>query len=272
MTSSVQAFGLERRLQDESCSDPGRDRRFRFFALQHTSSRPDLRPVRSVEYYLTNLTYPEEDDKDAYIEEVLKKVAKGIAPELVDRLRKDSRFCDQLIYQLSADEIKARVELLTDEDEYRFVYCMQAGSYVDPMMHCPYQHPLIIQALHIVLRSSSGLGNRFADKFTSSIKEDNSPELPIPVVAMVGTAIQLCLLSWATGVYLPPAKNADSSVKLYAGHINFIEGLRVKIGPLKLHRLLANLLASARNASYVATKPTNALAAAHKVDAANMPE
>ncbi|KAH8080740.1 hypothetical protein BXZ70DRAFT_1012495 [Cristinia sonorae] len=268
--------------------------------------------------------YPEEDDKDAYIEEVLKKVAKGIAPELVDRLRKDSRFCDQLIYQpsnrlshyrsrwytvvepllgnaygftnlkdglqLSADEIKARVELLTDEDEYRFVYRMQAGSYVsqvvlllrranittvkvDPMMHCPYQHPLIIQALHIVLfRSSSGLGNRFADKFTSSIKEDNSPELPIPVVAMVGTAIQLCLLSWATGVYLPPAKNADSSVKLYTGHINFIEGLRVKIGPLKLHRLLANLLASARNASYVATKPTNALAAAHKVDAANMPE
>ncbi|KAH8101597.1 hypothetical protein BXZ70DRAFT_934108 [Cristinia sonorae] len=248
--------------------------------------------------------HPELNDKHLYVEGILLKAAKKISPELVKRLEKDSSFLDKLLplpsnrishyrssyhqvvnehlstdygfstngIQLPPSEVQARVSSL--KVDFCFVYRMQEGSYVKPMLNCPYQHPLIIRVLHHVLfNSPDGLGNKFADKFTSSIKEDTTPELPIPVVAMAGAAVELGLLSWATGLYIAPSKKITTLSNLYNGHLKFIEGLRIELGPLKLHRLFADLLASARSATYVTTtSSTDALAAAHKVDAANMPE
>lgn len=135
----------------------------------------------------------------------------------------------------------------------------------------PYGHAAIIAVLRAVFFStSSQAGRRFANEFKSSIPEKpNELEIPIPMVAMAATVVrghttrtrpwfsnlmmngvfqvEFALTCWVSGEHVAAKFGAESTAKLYEGHISYMDTVYSDCGPAKFHRLLVNVLTACRS-------------------------
>ncbi|KAG6825398.1 hypothetical protein H0H92_003821 [Tricholoma furcatifolium] len=127
-------------------------------------------------------------------------------------------------YDLIADNLEERRKKVKD--------LIDSGSYIFPrsgptkILICrtrPYEHPAVISTLRefVFLGSRTTLAAKYAGRFGIQV-----PELPIPMVAMVATAVHASLDEWVSGSQKKQDFNSDMYEDVYRGHELFICNMR----------------------------------------------
>ncbi|KAG5638099.1 hypothetical protein H0H81_001866 [Sphagnurus paluster] len=144
---------------------------------------------------------------------------------------------------VSAQSCKDRVAELVHDLSY--IYPIKNDDIVEGK---PYQHPILIATLKESFFASGrkSLGDKYALKFLSSITDGEAskePEIPLPMIAFVATALHSALDDWFSGECKKTSFNADAYEDIYNSHVSLLDDIRKQ--KVKYHRMASNLYKSA---------------------------
>ncbi|KAG2133238.1 uncharacterized protein EDB93DRAFT_1254907 [Suillus bovinus] len=133
-----------------------------------------------------------------------------------------------------------------DNDKAKSLLVQHAYIYAQgvpkPIPNKPYQGEFLIALIHgCIFNGAQSVGVRFAQHFIEIAQNKaNHLEVPIPIVALVVTAVYAALLWKSVG---SPAKfsfSGNQFSETYFFHVKFLENMRDKV-PTKFHRMMANI-------------------------------
>ncbi|KAG2031148.1 hypothetical protein BDR03DRAFT_986624 [Suillus americanus] len=143
-------------------------------------------------------------------------------------------------FRLSNNIVKAKKLM----EQHAYVYALRFDSNDDalPIGKKPYQGELLIFLLHNgVFDGAKSIGIRFSARFVEIVRNKaKRPEVPIPLLALVATAIYAALFWKTLG---SPGKfnfTGNQFSETYVFHVNFLEGLK-KDAPGKFHCMMADI-------------------------------
>ncbi|KAG1779246.1 hypothetical protein EV702DRAFT_1043731 [Suillus placidus] len=143
-------------------------------------------------------------------------------------------------FRLSNNIVKAKKLM----EQHAYVYALRFDSNDDalPIGKKPYQGELLIFLLHDgVFDGAKSIGVRFSARFVEIARNKaKRPEVPIPLLALVATAIYAALFWKTLG---SPGKfnfTGNQFSETYIFHVNFLEGLK-KDAPGKFHCMMADI-------------------------------
>ncbi|KAG2037988.1 hypothetical protein BDR03DRAFT_1048542 [Suillus americanus] len=143
-------------------------------------------------------------------------------------------------FRLSNNIVKAKKLM----EQHAYVYALRFDSNIDalPIGKKPYQGELLIFLLHDgVFNGAKSTGIRFSAHFVKIARNKaKHPKVPIPLLALVATAIYAALF-WKT-LGSPGKFNFtwNQFSETYVFHVNFLEGLK-KDAPGKFHCMMADI-------------------------------
>ncbi|KAG2124859.1 hypothetical protein DEU56DRAFT_916798 [Suillus clintonianus] len=220
--------------------------------------------------------FPELVDKNQLSHESLLTVARELGlHEIEKRLRLDENYTTLL-----AALVDARIPILRRElkdDALAGVSGYFRLGHIDtdkaksllvqnvpkPISNKPYQGEFLIALINgRVFNGTQSVGVRFAQRFIEITKNKaNRPEVPIPIVALVATAVYAALLWKSMG---SPAKfsfSGNQFSETYFFHVQFLENMR-DTAPRKFHRMMADIYEAVQHLRYTHTGKTAEQAAA----------
>ncbi|KAG2124670.1 hypothetical protein DEU56DRAFT_916911 [Suillus clintonianus] len=220
--------------------------------------------------------FPELVDKNQLSHESLLTVARELGlHEIEKRLRLDENYTTLL-----AALVDARIPILRRElkdDALAGVSGYFRLGHIDtdkaksllvqnvpkPISNKPYQGEFLIALINgRVFNGTQSVGVRFAQRFIEIAKNKaNRPEVPIPIVALVATAVYAALLWKSMG---SPAKfsfSGNQFSETYFFHVQFLENMR-DTAPRKFHRMMADIYEAVQHLRYTHTGKTAEQAAA----------
>ncbi|KAH8082029.1 hypothetical protein BXZ70DRAFT_959650 [Cristinia sonorae] len=165
------------------------------------------------------------------------------------------------------DEIKTRVEKL--RKDRLFTFSLEPGDELRRIDSEPYGHPFLAAATHIAFFSTkSCIGSRHNHVFDN----EDEPEIPTNMLALVATVIDACLDRWRDGTLRSDGKfEMNTLSEVWLNHCNFIAWVKERAGPAKSHRMLASILADARSRStHTQSLQARTSIEDHTIDFANM--
>ncbi|CDO74226.1 hypothetical protein BN946_scf184721.g5 [Trametes cinnabarina] len=126
----------------------------------------------------------------------------------------------------------------------------------------PYGHPLV---LHILQQAFFGgpdsVSRRFPEIFVSSLQDKSEEhELPMAMVALVGTAIHAGLLQWQTGQFMKIEFSGNTFIDKYREHITFMMHTQTE-NARGYHTAMHNLYKAASGLDHTAPASSSAHAA-----------
>ncbi|TBU36602.1 hypothetical protein BD309DRAFT_878102 [Dichomitus squalens] len=131
-------------------------------------------------------------------------------------------------YNLSASPTTAdRIAILTKWLVYIYPFTEPEGK-----LTVPYNKPYMHECIVIVLRNMFFVGprsliNLSPEIFTSTLPQrPDEREVPMVMLALVGTAIHAALSGWRLGFLDPQAFSADAYVDAYNEHITLLTGIK----------------------------------------------
>ncbi|KAH8101619.1 hypothetical protein BXZ70DRAFT_934152 [Cristinia sonorae] len=177
-------------------------------------------------------------------------------PELAG---KDPRLYALLIKSAEHEDVDPmlRERIKTDTDYAKDLYTV------------PYGHPFLVAATHIAFFSTkSCIGSRHNHVFDN----EDEPEIPTNMLALVATVIDACLDRWRDGTLRSDGKfEMNTLSEVWLNHCNFIAWVKERAGPAKSHRMLASILADARSRStHTQSLQARTSIEDHTIDFANM--
>ncbi|KAG1761734.1 hypothetical protein EDD22DRAFT_953734 [Suillus occidentalis] len=216
--------------------------------------------------------YPELVDKNQVALQALIVVAEkcGVHP-IKERLQSDS---------LTICEVDARVPILRRElkedacanadgyfrlghtdtgkaaarrllDKLAYIYALKSITRLQPIGKKPYQGELLLFLIYRQLfHSSRSIAIKFTERFVEiANNKGQRPEVPIPLLALVATAVYAALLWKSQGS--PSKFNFTGNLfsETYNYHVRFLEKLK-KDAPAKFHCMMADIYEAAQKLRY----------------------
>ncbi|CDO69798.1 hypothetical protein BN946_scf184766.g43 [Trametes cinnabarina] len=142
-------------------------------------------------------------------------------------------------YGLVSGNAKERIEWLLPELIYIYPTDFEKKSIVE---NKPYQHPIIASVLReTFFKGPQAFASKNEDIFTSSLPQRPEKEIPMVMLALVGTAIHASLLDWSSGDSAGVSSfSADRYVDAYKEHIIFMKGIKSS-SAIKYHVMMYKL-------------------------------
>ncbi|THH26509.1 hypothetical protein EUX98_g7676 [Antrodiella citrinella] len=233
--------------------------------------------------------YPEVNEKYDYIRSSIHTEAEKLDPEISRRMTHDARYAELMVtivcvsffflpcspiliaqlYGLNgvhSGVIVPRVKALLDE--HACLFGLKPGNEVIPILHEPFKHPMVTLLLKATLfLSPASLGHKFCSQFPVV---DGEIEIPIPVLAIIATVIEVGLMAWSSGTHHPTHFTAEGTIKVYEGVLGYIAYLKDGLSAAQFHRMLSDIFQSCRSSSVPI--PSSGVVVSHKVDFAKMPQ
>ncbi|KAG1891714.1 uncharacterized protein F5891DRAFT_1197478 [Suillus fuscotomentosus] len=216
--------------------------------------------------YFAN-SYPELVDKNQVALQALIVVAKKRgAHSIKERLQSDKWYASQLgSLSLTIYEVDARVPILCHE--LKEDACVHADGYfrlghtntgkaainneASPIGKKPYQGELLIFLIYRQLfHSSKSIAIKFVEHFIEiANNKGQRPEVPIPLLALVATAVYAALLWKSQGSSSKFNFTGNLFSETYNYHVRFLEKLK-KDAPAKFHCMMADIYEAAQKLRY----------------------
>ncbi|KAF8258515.1 hypothetical protein EI94DRAFT_1815161 [Lactarius quietus] len=144
-----------------------------------------------------------------------------------------------------SEDCVLKVKALLENSTY--IYPTKQGTQENTVivMSKLFSHPAVIavlrEAFFVVTRVGS-LANKHHDRFKSSLPDTHPKELeiPIPMLALAGTAVHAALDDYSSGIYKKSDFNANLYEDIYRRHAKFLDHIQ-KGSIMKYHRLMADL-------------------------------
>ncbi|KAG1737344.1 hypothetical protein EDD22DRAFT_959670 [Suillus occidentalis] len=222
--------------------------------------------------------YPELVDKNQVALQALIVVAEkcGVHP-IKERLQSDVRYASQLGSLVDArvpilhrelkedacanadgyfrlghtDTGKAAVRRLLDKLAYIYALKFDINNEASPIGKKPYQGELLLFLIYRQLfHSSRSIAIKFTEHFVEiANNKGQRPEVPIPLLALVATAVYAALLWKSQGS--PSKFNFTGNLfsETYNYHVRFLEKLK-KDAPAKFHCMMADIYEAAQKLRY----------------------
>ncbi|KAG2368154.1 hypothetical protein BDR07DRAFT_1478481 [Suillus spraguei] len=222
--------------------------------------------------------YPELVDKNQVALQALIVVAekRGVHP-IKERLQSDVRYASQLGSLVDArvpilrrelkedacanadgyfrlghtDSGKAAARRLLDKLAYIYALKFDINNEASPIGKKPYQGELLLFLIYRQLfHSSRSIAIKFTERFVEiANNKGQRPEVPIPLLALVATAVYAALLWKSQGS--PSKFNFTGNLfsETYNYHVRFLEKLK-KDAPAKFHCMMADIYEAAQKLRY----------------------
>ncbi|KAG1743379.1 hypothetical protein EDB19DRAFT_2024023 [Suillus lakei] len=233
--------------------------------------------------FFTN-SYPELVDKNQVMLQALIVVAKkrGVHP-IKERLQSDKQYASQLgSLSLTICEVDAHVPILRHElkedacahadgyfhlghtdtgkaaarrllDKLAYIYALKfdINNEASPIGKKPYQGELFIFLIYWQLfHSLRSIAIKFVERFVEiANNKGQRPEVPIPFLALVATAVYAALLWKSQGSPLKFNFTGNLFSETYNYHVRFLEKLK-KDAPAKFHCMMADIYEAAQKLRY----------------------
>ncbi|KAI9444390.1 hypothetical protein BJY52DRAFT_1194415 [Lactarius psammicola] len=146
-------------------------------------------------------------------------------------------------------EVACYVQAQTLNYNYTFPGGLNSASHQGHVMRSkPYRNRRIIDAIHNLFFSGgrTSFANRFNYLFPSSetLNGVTVYEVPVPMVALVATALYAALYEWRTGEHQVMEFSANSYLDVYQGHVNTLRLIQKKRGSA-FRSMMANIYSQA---------------------------
>ncbi|KAG2153428.1 uncharacterized protein EDB93DRAFT_1248702 [Suillus bovinus] len=222
--------------------------------------------------------YPELVDKNQVALQALIVVAKKRgAHSIKEHLQSDKRYASQLSSLVDArvpilrrelkedacahadgyfrlghtDTGKAAVRRLLDKFAYIYTLKFDINNEASPIGKKPYHGELLIFLIYRQLfHSSKSIAIKFAEHFVEiTNNKGQHPKVPIPLLALVATAVYAALLWKLQGSSSKFNFTGNLFSETYNYHVRFLENLK-KDAPAKFHCMMANIYEAAQKLQY----------------------
>ncbi|KAG2085580.1 uncharacterized protein F5147DRAFT_781952 [Suillus discolor] len=222
--------------------------------------------------------YPELVDKNQVTLQALIVVAeKRGAHSIKERLQSDEQYASQLGSLVDARVPILRRELKEDAcahadgyfrlghtdtgkaaarrllDKFAYIYALKfdINNEASPIGKKPYQGELLIFVIYWQLfHSSKSIAIKFAECFVEiANNKGQRPEVPIPLLALVATAVYAALLWKSQGSSSKFNFTGNLFSETYNYHVRFLEKLK-KDAPAKFHCMMADIYEAAQKLRY----------------------
>ncbi|KAG1759184.1 hypothetical protein EDD22DRAFT_956144 [Suillus occidentalis] len=143
-------------------------------------------------------------------------------------------------FQLSNNVVKAKK--LMEQHAYIYALKFDLNNDASPISKKPYQGDLLIFLIYeAVFSGVKSIGIKFVERFAKlANKKGNCPECPIPLLALVATAVYAALF-WKTLSSLGKFNfTGNQFSKTYVFHVKFLEDLK-QDAPGKFHCMMADI-------------------------------
>ncbi|KAK7689549.1 hypothetical protein QCA50_007341 [Cerrena zonata] len=140
------------------------------------------------------------------------KIKKHLQPTVATAYCLGDTNCSRLVRQLRKGK--------------RFLYPGSSPAEIDNTLI--YQHPCIIQSISSVFFTGpkSFVSSNYHDFKVKRGRRKFSLEVTEPMVALVGTIIEIILSDWETGVHDPKPLNSATANLIYKGHAELLKSIR----------------------------------------------
>ncbi|KAG1820973.1 uncharacterized protein BJ212DRAFT_1297444 [Suillus subaureus] len=213
--------------------------------------------------------YPELVDKNQVALQSLLTVAKKSGAHAIkQRLQEDTQYATQLgnlvepripllrrdlkevacanidgYFRLGQSTVKAKK--LMEQHAYSYSLKFDSNDNPSPRGNKPYQGELVIFLLHTgIFNGPKSIGVKFAERFIEIAgNKAKRPEMPVPLLALVATAIYAALFWKTLG---SPGKfnfTGNQFSETYMFHVKFLEDLKKDV-PKKFHCMMADIYES----------------------------
>ncbi|KAG2748653.1 hypothetical protein P692DRAFT_201805690 [Suillus brevipes Sb2] len=213
--------------------------------------------------------YPELVDKNQVALQSLLTVAKKSGAHAIkQRLQEDTQYATQLgnlvepripllrrdlkevacanidgYFRLGQSAVKAKK--LMEQHAYSYSLKFDSNDNPSPRGNKPYQGELVIFLLHTgIFNGPKSIGVKFAERFIEIAgNKAKRPEMPVPLLALVATAIYAALFWKTLG---SPGKfnfTGNQFSETYMFHVKFLEDLKKDV-PKKFHCMMADIYES----------------------------
>ncbi|KAG1811882.1 uncharacterized protein BJ212DRAFT_1301886 [Suillus subaureus] len=213
--------------------------------------------------------YPELVDKNQVALQSLLTVAKKSGAHAIkQRLQEDTQYATQLgnlvepripllrrdlkevacaningYFCLGQSAVKAKK--LMEQHAYSYSLKFDSNDNPSPRGNKPYQGELVIFLLHTgIFNGPKSIGVKFAERFIEiASNKAKHPEMPVPLLALVATAIYAALFWKTLG---SPGKfnfTGNQFSETYMFHVKFLEDLKKDV-PKKFHCMMADIYES----------------------------
>jgi len=116
----------------------------------------------------------------------------------------------------------------------------------------PYRHSAVLGVIQqAFFAGKNSFFANHADLFTSTLKNDDEPEVPAAMVALVCTTIHASISEWTTGRVLPVDFTGNQFASVYTAHKNGLDEIHAT-KPNFYHETMAYLFRNARAATGMA--------------------
>ncbi|KAG2126250.1 uncharacterized protein EDB93DRAFT_1257653 [Suillus bovinus] len=222
--------------------------------------------------------YPELVDKNQVALQALIVVAKKCGVHSIKEcLQSDERYASQLGSLVDARVPILRCELKEDAcahadgyfclghtdtgkaaarrllDKFAYIYALKfdINNEASPIGKKPYQGELLIFLIYRQLfHSSKSIAIKFAERFVEiANNKGQHPEVPIPLLALVATAVYTALLWKSQGSSSKFNFTGNLFSETYNYHVRFLEKLK-KDAPAKFHCMMADIYEAAQKLRY----------------------
>ncbi|KAG1834059.1 hypothetical protein DFJ58DRAFT_918030 [Suillus subalutaceus] len=119
---------------------------------------------------------------------------------------------------------------------------IKAEGLPSPKRQKPYQGQPVVDTLYeVFFKNAKSIGSQFAQRFVDIAKNKASrPEVPIPMVAIVSTAIHATLIAKKNKAGDDFKFTGNQFCDIYTYHVALLEKIR-RTAPVKFHKMMANI-------------------------------
>ncbi|KAG2040755.1 hypothetical protein BDR03DRAFT_1007929 [Suillus americanus] len=211
--------------------------------------------------------YPELVDKNSYAREILLQAAKHHKTVPIEKQMyvddeyllaltnlidarvslfhtdiKDVAYkCAPGYFQLSHN-CNAIIDHLLASHSYIFPQIFDVKGLPSPKRQKPYQGQPVVDTLYeVFFKNAKSIGSQFAQRFVDIAKNKASrPEVPIPMVAIVSTAIHATLIAKKNKAGDDFKFTGNQFCDIYTYHVALLEKIR-RTAPIKFHKMMADI-------------------------------
>ncbi|KAI0373818.1 hypothetical protein BV20DRAFT_677628 [Pilatotrama ljubarskyi] len=143
-------------------------------------------------------------------------------------------------YVLGQENCEDRVAWLLKHLTY--IYPADFASQAAIPWNKPYQHPGVFSTLRACFfNGTSSFAAKHVSEFVSTFtSRPDEKEVPLVMLALVGTAIHASLSEWKSGIQKPAAFSGDAFLDAYNEHILLLRGIKEK-NPRAYHVMMHKL-------------------------------
>ncbi|KAG2047070.1 hypothetical protein BDR06DRAFT_1014167 [Suillus hirtellus] len=136
----------------------------------------------------------------------------------------------------------AIIDRLLAGHSYIFPQTFDTEGLPSPKRQKPYQGQPIVDTLYeTFFKNSKSVGLQFAQRFLDIVENKTGrPEIPIPMLAMVSTAIHAVLIAKKNKAGEDFKFTGNQFCDIYTYHVALLERIR-RTAPVKFHKMMANI-------------------------------